>query len=259
MYYSSSFKHAGILLLFHLLTIYQCFTFPLYFIDRTQRVLLLHSDFTDDVEVALKQTKKFAEVSTYHADQGTPSLIQLKSYDVVLVWSMAMFFDSKALGEVLADYWDAGGRVVLAQFSMTNSSSLELPATSARLLGRFGSADQGYLFLNSVHRVFDCCRFKMDGAGVETSPLLAGVDGVALAGIVVNMVAINGGEVVASWSNGYPLLVRGTRGGRCLIAINASPRSILGQDIDSEVTARPRLFKPHPPRSHVFMRSVLIA
>ena len=238
MNYRRLHRYASILLFHSLITVFDSSCVPLSPPYPSQKILLVHSDFSDDVETALKQTRQFAEVSTFHAEQATPALELLASYDAVLVWSMAKFFDPAALGDVLADYWDGGGRVVLAQYSMANSGLLDIGRPLSQVQGRFGSRESGYVFLETVDREFDCCQFNMSvSAGAKASPLLTAVDEVALTGIVVNTMTINGGEVVASWSNGYPLLVRGTRGGRCLIAINASPRSIIGQDIDSEVQA----------------------
>ena len=248
-------QHTLILLFHSLITVFHSSCVPLSAPYPSQKILLVHTDFSDDVETALKQTGQFAEVATFHAKQATPALELLASYDAVLVWSMAKFSDPAALGDVLADYWDGGGRVVLAQYSMTNSGLLGIGRSLSQVLGRFGSRESGYVFLKTVDREIDCCQFNMSvSAGVKASPLLTAVDEMALTGIAVNTVTINGGEVVASWSNGYPLLVRGTRGGRCLIAINASPSSIIGRDIDDEVHARVYSSPILCDASHAFVR-----
>ena len=230
-------KGERIFLCLFLLAISKCFCFPFNSIGSTQKILLIHSGFTDDVEFALKQTGRFSVISTFHAGQGTPALQLLALYDAVLVWSLVPFHDSASLGDALADYWDAGGRVVLAQFAMTNSSIFETARSSVQVQGRFGSPDQGYVFLAQLDSEPVCGQFTLARtAAARASPLLAGVNEVGSPGCVDRSAAINGGKVVASWSNGYPLLVRGTRRGRCLIAINAVPRSILGRDGDQEVT-----------------------
>ena len=236
MWNSSPTARIRIVMFLHSFVVFDSSCVPISAPYPSQKILLVHTDFSDDVETALKQTRQFAEVATFHAEQATPALELLASYDAVLVWSMAKFSDPAALGDVLADYWDGGGRVVLAQYSMTNSGLLDIGRPLSQVQGRFGSRESGYVFLEAVGREYDCCQFNMSiSAGVKKSPLLTAVDEVGVPSIVVNTLTINGGEVVASWSNGYPLLVRGTRGGRCLIAINASPRSIIGRDIDSEV------------------------
>ena len=218
---------------FYLYALSACLCIPLTTFHSTQRVLLVHSELNDDVKIALNQTGQFAEVSSFHADQGTPSLHFLSSYDVVLVWSLAPFNDSEALGNVLADYWDSGGRVVLAQYTMTPASIFEVSRSSAELWGRFGLQDQGYIFLKSLDDTPEYGRFTL--AVPDTSPsheILDGVDEVGQPGSVHRSATINGGEVVAAWSNGLPLTARGMRGGRCIIALNAFPRSIIGQEYD---------------------------
>ena len=218
---------------FYLYALSACLCIPLTTFHPTQRVLLVHSELNDDVKIALNQTGQFAEVSSFHADQGTPSLHLLSTYDVVLVWSLGPFNDSEALGNVLADYWDSGGRVVLAQYTMTPASIFEVSRSSAELWGRFGLQDQGYIFLKSLDDTPEYGRFTL--AVPDTSPsheILDGVDEVGQPGSVHRSATINGGEVVAAWSNGLPLAARGLRGGRCIIALNAFPRSIIGREYD---------------------------
>ena len=47
----------------------------------------------------------------------TPTLATLQQYSAVLVYSNCAFNNSAALGDVLADYVDGGGHVVVATFS----------------------------------------------------------------------------------------------------------------------------------------------
>lgn len=197
--------HEGILLLILLISAFDSPCLKLSAPYPSQKILLVFSDFTDDVEMA----GKFAEVSTFHAEQCSPNLKLLASYDAVLVWSMAKFFNTTALGDVLADYWDAGGRVVLAQYSMINSGLFDIGGSISHLLVRFGSRESGYVFLDPVYRGYDCCKDNFSiSSGVKTNPLLAGADTVGVPSIV-NTAPINGGEVETSWSNGYPLLSSG--------------------------------------------------
>lgn len=64
-----------------------------------------------------------------------PTLAQLQAYSSVLIYSDANFADSTALGNVLADYVDGGGRVVIATFAMNSDGP--------GIAGRFES--EGYL------------------------------------------------------------------------------------------------------------------
>lgn len=60
-------------------------------------------------------------ISTY---QATPTLNDLRNYDAIITWSNTNYADPVALGNVLADYVDMGGGVVVATYanSTTNTS-----------------------------------------------------------------------------------------------------------------------------------------
>ena len=82
-------------------------------------VLLVVAD--SDASVAEVQTylSSFPDITTidiFEAQTGTPTLSYLQNYDAVLVWSNSVFDDAVALGDVLADYVDVGGGVVLGTF-----------------------------------------------------------------------------------------------------------------------------------------------
>src|SRR5208282_2714122 len=80
-----------------------------------------------------------------------------------MAYSDEFFSDEDAMGDVLADYYDAGGRVVLAVFSNA----------SEPLGGRFGVLANGYQLLDPVGQ-----NNLPDSLGVVTepgSPLLADV------------------------------------------------------------------------------------
>lgn len=62
-------------------------------------------------------------VDYYDAESGTPTLAELSGYDAVFVWANRSFADSNAYGDVLADYVDAGGRVVLGAFTTYSSGN----------------------------------------------------------------------------------------------------------------------------------------
>jgi hypothetical protein len=51
----------------------------------------------------------------------TPTLAEMESYDVCIVWSNYAFSDPNAIGDRLADYIDNGGRVVLSTFAWYSS------------------------------------------------------------------------------------------------------------------------------------------
>lgn len=65
---------------------------------------------------------------------SVPTLGQLAPYAAVLVWSYAGFGDSTALGNVLADYADLGGGVVVASSALHFVGSPNGPGLSGRIV-----------------------------------------------------------------------------------------------------------------------------
>jgi hypothetical protein len=64
-------------------------------------------------------------VDYFDAFGGTPGLALLQNYDVVYTWTNNAYADRVAFGNVLADYVDGGGKVLLGAFcTYTNGNSL---------------------------------------------------------------------------------------------------------------------------------------
>jgi len=59
----------------------------------------------------------------YDARAGVPTLDFLLNYSCVIVWANFAFFDNVAYGDVLADFVDAGGSVVLGSFCTYTSGN----------------------------------------------------------------------------------------------------------------------------------------
>ena len=77
--------------------------------------------FTDPQQ-KLMSSGEFSAVDIINAALVTPTLNDLLAYDSVIVWSNTSFQDSVALGDVLADYVDAGGGVVVATFANSDAT-----------------------------------------------------------------------------------------------------------------------------------------
>ena len=112
----------------------------------TQRptVLLVGAEFDSilsNVKTGLLGTGTFSTVDTFNTTTGTPTIAQLSGYSAVLVWSNYSPVDPVALGNVLADYFDAGGNVVLAQYMWSRPGDLA---------GRFGTISNGYVLLGKT-------------------------------------------------------------------------------------------------------------
>ncbi|MBN8598752.1 MAG: hypothetical protein J0L78_13860 [Planctomycetes bacterium] len=86
----------------------------LAFVSRP-RILVIASDLpvsVQDVQTKISATGVFSRVDTFNSEFSTPTLEQLRKYDAVLVWCASSFANPFAIGNVLADYVDAGGGVV---------------------------------------------------------------------------------------------------------------------------------------------------
>ncbi|MBL0927938.1 MAG: hypothetical protein IBJ11_09860 [Phycisphaerales bacterium] len=107
---------------------------------RKPNVLLAAADnstYTADVKAKLDALGVFGTVTVrdLSAPNVTPTLAELRAFDAVMVWSNFSFADSVALGNVMADYVDAGGGVVAAVFATTEVTA------GRRLLGRWSTGN----------------------------------------------------------------------------------------------------------------------
>ena len=156
-----------------------------------------------DVQNKIQATGLFTQVDAFLVTFGqpVPTLQQLLQYDAVFVYSDTGFGDGTALGNVLADYMDAGGGVVMATFAFWSSGGLSIQ-------GRIKTA--GYLPFTT---------------GTQNSPgNLTIVPVIPGHPILSGVTSFNGGSssyhnsgisiaagatLVANWNNGQPLV--GTR------------------------------------------------
>lgn len=152
------------------------------------------------VEDYLVGTGMFApgDITYYNVSVGNPTLETLMGYDSVMVWSNSLFYNSTALGNVLADYVDAGGGVVMASFSF-----------------------YGYVDVSIAGRITDYSPFNTPGTTSFTSSTLGTynaahpiMDGVtSLGGSYRDNVTLKpGADLVASWADGRPLAATGNGG-----------------------------------------------
>lgn len=84
------------------------------------KVLLLYADditYANDVKAKLTATNEFDAIDMFDNKAGiVPSLSLLQSYDAVLVWSN--YGPTYGSGDVIVQYIDGGGKVVVAQFAI---------------------------------------------------------------------------------------------------------------------------------------------
>lgn len=108
-------------------------------------------------------------VTLFDARSATPTLDQLLAYNVVVVWANYTFADANGIGNVLADYVDAGGKVIDLMFAIEPSwgyqgrfrtegySAMTVSATSYAT-SCLGSYDPGHPIMDGVTDVCDLYR-----------------------------------------------------------------------------------------------------
>ncbi len=155
------------------------------------RILLLHAGDVTDIQGRLLVFADVTTVDTFNGAVGTPLLALLQVYTAVIIVVNSPFLDPVSTGNVLADYVDAGGGVVMTLASFINGFDIR---------GRFltggyfpfnpGSGPVGMSTLGS----FDPAHPIMRGVTAATGDLLGATTLAA------------GAEFVAEWSNGLPFI-----------------------------------------------------
>ena len=155
-------------------------------------VLLLNADddnnISSPIQALLQGYGDLGAVDLFNATTTSPTLAQLQAYDVVLTWSNYLYADPTAIGNVLADYVDAGGKVVDLLFGLD---------PSAGYAGRFRT--DGYSAMSTTTYTFltDCL-----GAFDPTHPIMAGVTNVCDYYRATGTTLTAGSSAVASWADG---------------------------------------------------------
>jgi hypothetical protein len=91
------------------------------------KVLIVHANMEEFVSDVYAKLSAYPDLNVSLFDASintnqTPTLAYLEQFDSVLVYSNYIFANSTALGDVLADYADNGGGVVLAMFDWYNGA-----------------------------------------------------------------------------------------------------------------------------------------
>jgi hypothetical protein len=177
------------------------------------------ASWNTDVRTKLQNTGLFTQVDAFLVSGGSPipTLAELLEYDAVFVYSDTSFNSAAAIGNVLADYMDAGGGVVMATFAFWNGNSLGIE-------GRIKSA--GYLPFTTGGQ---------NSPGVLTlvpvdpaHPILSGVTSFNGGGSTYHNSPISptaGATLVANWSNGQPLIAAKTPTLGRIVGLNFYPPS----------------------------------
>jgi hypothetical protein len=162
------------------------------------------ASFADDVVNKLTATGQFNSVSFINVAAGTPTLETLQAYDAVLVFRRASFWSRTQMGNVLADYVDSGGGVVVMHFALYNSGYM---------LGRFFNDDYHVIDpVNSLYESQTGSYFNLGTMHAPDHPIMENVatfDG-GYYSYRSSGVLTAGATVIAEYSNGQPLVVEKT-------------------------------------------------
>lgn len=160
----------------------------------------------DDASLFLSDLNGYSDIGAvdyYDPRSGTPSLSELQNYDCAVVWSNYQFADPVGMGDVLADYLDTGGAVVLTEFCFGTGWQLQgrvmsdySPFTAGQINYSemsLGEVDAGHQLMRAVGSLSN---YFWSNVSVQNSPIM-----------------------VASYSNGVPLAAYNPDNN--LVAINA--------------------------------------
>ncbi len=153
-------------------------------------VLVIAADFASQFQGELQAFDDIEIVDYYDARWGTPSLDLIGEYDVVVVWSNTRFGDPMALGDVLADYVDNNGGVIILSFSFNSGYELE-----GRIMTDYSPFSVGSTQY-AEHSLGDYN---------QSHPIMEGVYGIG-GYFLANVAIVNAGEWVASWDTGVPFV-----------------------------------------------------
>jgi hypothetical protein len=187
--------------------------------DEGLSVVLLYSDEAgaDDVLDKLDATGHFGTLTAFDVTLGTPSLGNLRAFDVVVVMAINSLDDAETLGDHLADYVDEGGGVVLCEYA-TNLGS------TAMVRGRFLTDD--YYAIEPTGILSGGGPFGLTPV-VAAHPILAGVtnfDGGTSSARPSSSTLHASAVLVATWNDPQASPLVATR----LIGLGAVRRADLG-------------------------------
>ena len=159
------------------------------------KVLTIHvyncSFCASDVQTKLKATAQFSVVDVIEAGTTTPTLAQLQQYDAVLVTSDGPWGDRDAMGNVLAEYTDWGGGVVLTSFTTGGGSDLDL---GGRFSGDYQIIGSASILTNSS---------SLGTIAYSEHPIVAGVTTLSASNAYrTNQTGVGAnGLIIARWSD----------------------------------------------------------
>ena len=165
--------------------------------------------YNADVQAKLMATGLFGSVTIIdvatHAG-SIPTLAQLQAFDAVMTWSNGTYFDAAGLGNVLADYVDAGGGVVVATFANSTAT------VNRRLEGRWRTGGDYEIVRSGSGNASGSA--TLGTIVMPGHPIMAGVnsfDGGTSSFRPSGTMLSPHGQLVAQWSDGRVLAAASTQ------------------------------------------------
>lgn len=172
-------------------------------------VLLLHADAdmpgSSPIQTLLQAYGDLGAVDMYDARYSTPTFSLLKEYDVVITWSNYVYNNPTAIGNLLADYVDMGGKVINTQAA--------IGIHGWEMAGRFMTED--YTAMNGGNLLH--ARSCMDGYNTA-SPIMFGNANVCGFNRISGTYLTPGSSMVATWNDGE--LFVAAKDDRSVVTIN---------------------------------------
>ncbi len=171
--------------------------------------------YETDVETKLARDPRIGSITGINCGASTPGLDELLAYDAVMFYNDSSFSDGVGLGNVLADYVDAGGGAVEAVFSV---------ADNLKIQGRF--LDGGYRAMDTSSQSSGSLTLvAIDPA----HPILDGVASVSGGSSSYHgndARPVVGATLIAEWSDGDALVAEHVPSGAGrVVALNLYPPS----------------------------------
>ncbi len=158
----------------------------------------IEDEWMDDIKTKLNGTSFFDSIDTFDVSGSTlPTLDDLMAYSSVMVFSDSSFGDASGLGDLLADYVDAGGGAVVTTFAFNDNYENEL-------VGRI--YNDGYLPFTAGPQEYDVMlTMEVD---LPDHPIMLDVNSFngGSASYHNDISLANSAALIAHWSNGVPLI-----------------------------------------------------
>jgi hypothetical protein len=182
---------------------------------RKPSILYVHTNTfspaaTADVVSRLNSSGLFETIDNFDGRDATPALALLNAYDAVLVAPNGPWASPADMGTALAAYVDGGGGVVMALFATSNTTS-----GPAFLAGNWTAA---YNCMVPGPSSFGTGSFTLGAIPDQNHPIMIGVeafDGGFRSFRPTNTTLAPGATLIASWSDGKPLVAVGPKLNRC--------------------------------------------